>query len=97
MGPAGWSLLSSLFLRPKWLMLSASAFGALIFSGWTWLSVFFGIYFLSGSLYLMLGLILTPERRSFIGALLHVPAYVFMWLRSIALSLRSSFWHRARD
>jgi hypothetical protein len=97
MGPAGWSLLSSLFLRPKWLMLTVSAIAAVLFSSWTWLSVFFGFYFLSGSLYLLLGLILIPERRSFLGALLYTPAYVFMWLRSIALSFRSSFWHRARD
>ncbi len=97
LGPAGWSLLGSLFLRPKWLMLAGSAFGALIFSHWTWLAAFFGIYFLLGSLYLILGLILIPERRSFIKALLHVPAFIFMWLKSILLSLRSSFWHRARE
>ena len=97
MGPAGWSLLSSLFLRPKWLVLAVSAAGALIFSHWIWLSVIFGIYFLLGTLYLILGLLLIPERRAFIGALLHVPVYLLMWLSGIVLSLRSSFWHRVRD
>jgi len=95
-GPAGWSLLSSLFLKPKWLALSTSLLLAVIFYPWPWASVPFGLYFVLGTVYLIMGLSLIPERGLFFRTLLHIPAYVWMWLRGIILSLRSSSWLSAR-
>ncbi|NQS92053.1 MAG: glycosyltransferase, partial [Chloroflexi bacterium] len=43
-GPGGWSLLSSLFLKPRWLILTVSIFLALVLSRWWWLSLIFWGY-----------------------------------------------------
>jgi len=95
-GPRGWSLLSSLFLKPRWLFLVASLFLALVLSRWWWISLFFWGQVLFGLLYLIIGLIILPDRKTFIIALLRLPTYIFMWVRSIILSFRSTPWLKAR-
>ncbi len=95
-GPRGWSLLSSLFLKPRLLILTVSLFLALLFYRWWWLSLIFWGQVLFGLLYLIIGLIILPERKTFIIALLHLPTYIYMWIRSIILSLRSTPWLKAR-
>lgn len=96
-GPAGWSLLSSLFLKPKWLILAISLFLALVTFSLPSLSFFFGTYFALSAIYLFIGLCLIPERILFFRTLLHIPAYIWMWQKGIFLSLRASSWLRARD
>jgi len=96
-GPAGWSLLSSLFLKPKWLMLSASLLLALSLHPWPWLAIPFWLYFVLGAFYLFVGLCLIPERKLFFRTLFHIPAYVWMWLRGIILSMRPSTWLSVRQ
>jgi cellulose synthase/poly-beta-1,6-N-acetylglucosamine synthase-like glycosyltransferase len=95
-GPGGWSLLSSLFLRPKWLVLAASATLALVCLPWPWLSAAWAAYFLLNLTYLITGLALLPERPALGAVLLRAPAFVWMWLRGLLLSVRSSAWHRTR-
>lgn len=95
-GPAGWSLLSSLFLRPKILVLLVSAGLAIILSPWYWVSIFFCTYFFFGSIFIAISLLIIPERSLLFPAILHAPAYLWMWSKSIVLSLHSSSWHRAR-
>jgi cellulose synthase/poly-beta-1,6-N-acetylglucosamine synthase-like glycosyltransferase len=95
-GPRGWSLLASLFFKPRWLILTGSFFIALALSRWWWLSLFFWGQVLFGLLYLIIGLIVLPERKTFIVALLHLPSYIYMWIRSIGLSLRSTPWLKTR-
>jgi cellulose synthase/poly-beta-1,6-N-acetylglucosamine synthase-like glycosyltransferase len=94
-GPGGWSLLASLFLKPRWLFLTISTILALALSRW-WIAWFFWGYILFNFLYLMIGLMSLPERKTFIVGLLHLPAYVSMWIRGIVLSLRSRAWLKAR-
>lgn len=96
-GPAGWSLLSSLFLKPKWLVLTTSLLLALALHPWPWLAIPLWLYFGFGSFYLLIGLCLIPERKLFFRTLFHIPAYVWMWLRGILLSLRPSTWLSARN
>ena len=95
-GPAGWSLLFSLFLKPRWLVLITSLVLALGLSRWLWLSLFFWGYVLFSFFYVLIGLMIIPERGVFLRAFLHLPAYVGMWVRSIFLSLQSSSWLDAR-
>lgn len=95
-GPAGWSLLSSIFLRPKWLILAISLLSAMWLSSFSWLSLIFWSYFFLGVSYLFIGFLLIPENREYIRALVYTPAYFVMWIQSISLSLRSSTWFRAR-
>jgi cellulose synthase/poly-beta-1,6-N-acetylglucosamine synthase-like glycosyltransferase len=86
----------AVFLKPKWLVLTASLIMALILFPWPWASIPFGFIFVSGSLYLFVGLCIIPERGLFLRTLLHIPAYVWMWLRGIIISLRTSSWLRVR-
>jgi len=95
-GPAGWSLLSSMFLKPKWLLLTFSLLAALLLWRYAWLSLVLWAYLLSSLLYFLVGLSLLPERKSFTRDLPHVPAYIWMWLQGIALSLTKTNWFRAR-
>ena len=95
-GPGGWSLLSSLFLKPRWLILTISLLLALVLSRWWWISLFFWGQVFFGLLYLTIGLIILPERKTFVIALIHLPTYIYMWVRSILLSLRSTHWLKAR-
>jgi hypothetical protein len=39
----------------------------------------------------------SEERTRFLKAILHVPAFIWMWLRGIRLAFRRSTWLRARD
>ncbi len=96
MGPPGWSLLGSLFLKPKWLLLTFSLLAALVFREIPWLAFAFWFFLALGLFYFVVGLILLPERMLFLWALRHAPLYIWMWLRGILLSLRKSFWLRAR-
>jgi cellulose synthase/poly-beta-1,6-N-acetylglucosamine synthase-like glycosyltransferase len=95
-GPPSWSLLSSLFLRPKWLVLMLSFLLAFLFSPWPWLSLIFWTYALGGVILLLLGMLLIPDSRIFLPAIFHIPVYLWMWLQSIILSLQSSTWRRTR-
>jgi cellulose synthase/poly-beta-1,6-N-acetylglucosamine synthase-like glycosyltransferase len=95
-GPPGWSLLSSLFLRPKWLALLASGILAITFSPWPWLSLIFWAYFIIGAILLLLGMFIIPDSQLYIPATFHIPVYLRMWFQSIILSLQSSSWRRTR-
>jgi hypothetical protein len=39
----------------------------------------------------------SEERTSFLKAILHVPGFIWMWLRGILLAFRRSTWLRGRD
>ena len=96
-GPAHWSLLSSLFLKPKWLFLLAGLMLAILLSHWPWLSIPFWLLAALGVLYLICGLIALPDRKDYLRALVFLPAFVWMWIRGIISSMQSSSWRRARE
>jgi cellulose synthase/poly-beta-1,6-N-acetylglucosamine synthase-like glycosyltransferase len=95
-GPAGWALLSSLFLRPKWLIGLFLLLLALVLSGFPLPALVFGILLLLNVGYLILGLLILPERKVYLRALLYSPVFIWMWLQSILLAFRPSGWRRAR-
>jgi cellulose synthase/poly-beta-1,6-N-acetylglucosamine synthase-like glycosyltransferase len=97
MGPAGWSLLSSLFLRPKWLIVALEFLLGAALLPIPWLSI---VFWLAGSLslvYYALGLTRIPGLRPYLVALLYSPAYIWMWLHSLVLAMRASAWRRSRS
>lgn len=96
-GPEGWSLLSSLFLKPRWLVFAVCSLLAIALSRWWWAALLFWAYVLFGLLYLIIGLLILPDRKSYFTALLYLPSYVQMWIRSIFLSLRATPWLKARE
>lgn len=96
-GPSGWALLSSLFLRPKWLVFVISSLLAIILSHWTWIGFIFWIYPLVTLIEVSAGLFQTPERRVYMHALLYTPVFVWMWLHSLVLALHQVPWYRSRE
>jgi cellulose synthase/poly-beta-1,6-N-acetylglucosamine synthase-like glycosyltransferase len=96
-GPAGWSLLSSLFLRPKWLVVAVELLLGIALLGIPWLSSAFLLLGSLSLLYYLCGLTLIPEPRPYLRALLHLPAFIWMWLRSLVLAFRTTSWRRSRN
>lgn len=105
-GPAGWSLLSSIFLKPKTLLVpikAAALFAALmahtLWGGPIWI----GLTLLGGvSLLMDLGVYLfslryVSDKKETMKALALAPLYLALWLKSLALSVVSgNSWLRAR-
>jgi cellulose synthase/poly-beta-1,6-N-acetylglucosamine synthase-like glycosyltransferase len=97
-GPSGWFLLSSLFLKPRWLInlillllaLSLAQYSRILAALFL-ASVLFDIVCLGWTI------LLSTERKRFIQAILHVPAFIIMWIRSFLLAFKKSPWLRARD
>lgn len=103
-GPAGWSLLGAIFAKPRSFILPIKAGLALVLAlvffglgltGWAAFAAFalLGIDMLC----LALSLIRLPERWTYLGALLGLPGFIWMWCRSAVLAVRSPDpWLRAR-
>lgn len=95
-GPDGWFLLSSLYLKPKWLVLLISFLLYIFLVRVHWLAYLFLVFFLVNIAYLLTGFIIISERKLFFSTIYYLPKYVWMWLRGIYLSFRSTTWLRAR-
>ena len=95
-GLGGWSLLSSLFLKPRWLSL---VLGLVLFAisipNVFWLGLF-GVFLLFNFSLILAGILKMPERKIFLKAIVFVPGFVFMWLKSIFLSFQRLPWLRVR-
>ena len=96
-GPAGWSLLSNLFLKPRWLadmILSILALAALLFSWWLAALLMAKVLF---DLACLIWTIFTSKNRNeYLKAILHFPGFIMMWLRGFLLAFQKSSWRRAR-
>jgi cellulose synthase/poly-beta-1,6-N-acetylglucosamine synthase-like glycosyltransferase len=105
LGPGGWSLLSSLFLKPRSLFfpLKASLCAGLWLAapgGGPWIWIVAGGFTASTALEALgwiVGLRHIPERNDTLRALLHAPRFAAMWLRSASLlPTAGRRWLRAR-
>lgn len=97
-GPTGWAMLDSLFMKPRWLIdLLLTLLAALLIrvsfllAGLVFLRVFVDLLCLGYTI------MVSEERTSFLKAILHVPGFIWMWLRGILHAFRRSTWLRARD
>jgi cellulose synthase/poly-beta-1,6-N-acetylglucosamine synthase-like glycosyltransferase len=97
-GLPGWSLLSSLFLKPRWLL--DLIFLLLAFSS-AWFSWLLAALFLSRVFFDLAcvgwTILASEDRKCYLKAVLHVPAFIFMWVRSFLLAFQKSPWQRARE
>lgn len=96
-GPSGWALISSLFLRPKWIFLFIGFLVTLLLSRWVWTAWIFWLYILGCILYFAIGLIRIPERKKYIQTIFYFPAYIWMWLRSFVLARHKNGWLKSRE
>jgi cellulose synthase/poly-beta-1,6-N-acetylglucosamine synthase-like glycosyltransferase len=95
-GPRGWVLLSALFLKPRWLMMACKAALALLCYRWPVMASLWGISFLLDCLLILVGVFGLKDKKTFLKAMLHIPGFVWMWLRSIVLSFHRLPWLRVR-
>lgn len=92
-GPATWSLLQALLLRPKTLFVALKALVLLsvllLPVGWLW-KLAAACLLAADVLYYGLGLLLVPstERGRYLRALLVAPLYVGVWGKSLIIALR---------
>jgi cellulose synthase/poly-beta-1,6-N-acetylglucosamine synthase-like glycosyltransferase len=96
-GPAGWSVLGSLFLKPRWLKLALLIMFGIFFIKHVLLSSI--AFFLSGFelLIFIIGIFIIPNHRQFLLSLLSIPSFILMWVKSIILSLKNRPWLRVRE
>jgi cellulose synthase/poly-beta-1,6-N-acetylglucosamine synthase-like glycosyltransferase len=97
-GPIGWAMLDSLFMKPRWLidMLLTLLAILLIRVSWFLAGFVFARVFID-LLCLIYTIMVSKERTSFLKAILHVPGFIWMWLRGILLAFQKSTWLRVRD
>ncbi len=96
-GLPGWSIVSSLFLKPRWLkilMMTILGFALLnfpIISG-----VLLTLVLLELVLFLI-GVLRLPDKWKFVRALVYIPGFIVMWIKGILLSMQRLTWLRARQ
>jgi cellulose synthase/poly-beta-1,6-N-acetylglucosamine synthase-like glycosyltransferase len=96
-GPAGWSMLSSLFLKPRWLADALWLFFAALTAPFFWpLAGLLLARVLLDFVSLMYTILTSQDRMIFLKAILYAPSFIVMWLRSFFLASQKSSWLRAR-
>jgi cellulose synthase/poly-beta-1,6-N-acetylglucosamine synthase-like glycosyltransferase len=96
-GIKGLSLIATIFLKPRWLMMTIKFFLALFCYQVPILAAFWVLLFSLDILLISIGILSSKERMIFIKTLIFIPGFVFMWLRSIRLSFQRLPWLRVRD
>lgn len=95
-GPNGWSVLSSIFLKPRWLKLIVLLILAAIFIHIPVMTAIILAYISFEASMIAFGVLRHNENKKFLRALLYMPGFVWMWIKSIFLSLHRQSWLRAR-
>jgi cellulose synthase/poly-beta-1,6-N-acetylglucosamine synthase-like glycosyltransferase len=95
-GVNGWSVLISIFFKPRWLQLLILFLLGLIFIHNPFLAAPFFIVLSIEILLLMIGFLSLNNRKDFCKALLFVPAFIVMWIKGILLSFQRHSWLRVR-
>ncbi len=97
-GPAGWSLFGSLFLKPRWLLDFITLLLAILFYFYSPIvSAVLGSIVAFDILCLVYTIACLEDKKTFLKAILHFPAFIVMWLRGFVLAFQKSPWRRARE
>lgn len=96
-GLNGWSVVSSVFLKPRWLkILIMSCLGISLLRSPIMSGAIFSLVLLEIILFLI-GVLRLPDKWKFIRAMVYIPGFVVMWIKGIILSLQRLPWLRARQ
>ena len=97
-GFKGWSLLDSLFMKPRWLVdLLCLLVGILLLRNAWWLAALFLLRVLLDGFSLLWTIFHSNQRWKYLLAILHMPGFIWMWLRGFTLAFQENAWLRARD
>ena len=97
-GPQGWSVLSSLFLKPRWIVILAKvlALGICFLAKQIYPAAILGTWLLIDLLIFMFGLRLMRAGIPGFRVFLQLPRFVLMWLQSIVIAGHQATWLRAQ-
>jgi cellulose synthase/poly-beta-1,6-N-acetylglucosamine synthase-like glycosyltransferase len=96
-GMNGWSVLASIFFKPRWLKLILLAVMSLICLPLPVISsVLFG-YIAFESILILIGTFRLQNRIEFLKSLFYLPIFLLMWLYGIQLSFKHLPWLRVRN
>jgi cellulose synthase/poly-beta-1,6-N-acetylglucosamine synthase-like glycosyltransferase len=95
-GPGGWFLLTSLFLKPRWLMFILKIILTFVFLQIPVVSAIFGVLAFIDLFLFSIGFFQLKQKNMFLRAILSLPGFMLMWLKSIFLSFKRSQWLSAR-
>jgi cellulose synthase/poly-beta-1,6-N-acetylglucosamine synthase-like glycosyltransferase len=96
-GPDGWSMLGSIFLKPRWLKLVLLTVLAAVFYQNPFIAGVCLLLVLLDLILILIGIALLPTQEVFIKSLLHLPGFFVMWIKGIVLSFRTKSWMRVRE
>jgi len=96
-GPEGWSMLGSIFFKPRWLKILLLLALAAIFYQVPILSAVCLLLALIDLILILIGIALLPAPELFVRSLLHLPGFLIMWIKGIILSFKSKTWQRVRE
>ncbi|MFC2028848.1 glycosyltransferase family 2 protein [Chloroflexota bacterium] len=96
-GPNGWSMISALFFKPRWLeLILLSIIGVVFLKVPILAGLFLGVAIIQIGM-ILFGILLLSDKWLFFRALFHIPGFIWMWIKGIFLSLRHSHWLSARS
>ena len=96
-GMNGWSVLTSIFFKPRWLKLIILALFGLVCLHFPIIStVLFG-YVAIESLLILIGTFRLQNRIEFLKSLFYLPIFLLMWIYGIQLSFKHLPWLRVRS
>ena len=90
--------LGSLFLKPLWLLDTIILLFAILFYFYSpIISAVLGSILAFDILCLVYTIACLEDKKTFIKAIFHFPAFIVMWLRGFVLAFQKSPWRRARE
>jgi cellulose synthase/poly-beta-1,6-N-acetylglucosamine synthase-like glycosyltransferase len=95
-GLNGWSVLASIFFKPRWLQLLILALLGVLFIQSPVLCGFFFSLITVEAFLMLIGFMKMSNRKEFTRALFFIPIFIFMWIKGILLSFQKIPWLRVR-
>lgn len=97
MGPAGWAVLSSIFLKPRWFKLFCFCLLGLAFLRVPAVAIIFFVLTVVDIIQIIVGITRLSKHGYYLRALFHVPGFIWMWVKAFMLSLKRQPWARVRQ
>lgn len=95
-GPQGWTVIDSLFLKPRWLKIFILCALGTAFLWQPVVSILFFSLAAIDMILILIGAARLKDKSLFRQSLTHILGFVWMWIKAFMLSLKRQPWARAR-
>ncbi len=93
----GWSVLTSIFLKPRWMKILLMLVLGLALLHVPLLSVIILSLATIEILLFVIGVLILPDRWKYLQSFIYIPSFIWMWIRGILLSMKKLPWLRVRE